>query len=118
MKIRNQSRKKRQQETKMLMLTKITTSITFFKRFQTMRRRSIMKIVEKRNKKKLNRHRRHYEMLFETLQIVSHPTKPNNVESKEKSFFKLKIPNTKQKPMTLKSLQHSKDKVGGSGKKA
>lgn len=93
------------------MLTKITTSITFFKRFQTMRRRSIMKIVEKRNqmvkKKKLNRHRRHYEMLFETLQIVSHPTKPNNVESKEKSIFKSKNPNTKQKPMTLKSLQHN-----------
>jgi ABC-type polar amino acid transport system ATPase subunit len=72
-----------------------------------MRRRSIMKIVEKRNKKKLNRYRRHYEMLFETLQIVSHPTKPNNVESKDKSIFKSKNPNTKQKPMTLKSLQHN-----------
>jgi hypothetical protein len=43
-----------------------------------MRRRSIMKIGNKRNqigKKKLNRHRRHYYMLFETLPIVSHPTK-------------------------------------------
>jgi len=67
-----------------------------------MRRRSIMKIVEKRNKKKLNRHRRHYEMLFETLQIVSHPTKPNNVESKERSIFKSKKPQHKTKTYDIK----------------
>jgi hypothetical protein len=57
-----------------------------------MRRRSIMKIGNKRNqiakKKKLNRHRRHYYMLFETLPIVSHPTKRYNVEKSKGNKFK------------------------------
>lgn len=108
------------------MLTKITTPITFFKRFQTMRKRSIIKIGDERNQmtKKFNRHRRHYYMLFEALLTVSHPTKRNNVKSKgNKLWCELRDLRTRnltqtkkplrtgnltqtKKPMTSKWLQH------------
>jgi len=54
------------------MLTKITTPITLFKRFQTIRTQTRMIRSQRRNqrqeRKKLRGHRRHsYLMLFETL---------------------------------------------------
>lgn len=52
--------------TESLMLTKITTPITFFEVFQAMRAQSTMEVGQGRDQEEIAGHRRHGEMLFET----------------------------------------------------
>nr|AFK43225.1 unknown [Lotus japonicus] len=72
------SSERKKGKTKVLMLTKITMPIVFFKRFKTMRRGSFMEIGVEWNKVEFNGHRRHFLCSSIHPLTLRHPTKPNN----------------------------------------